>query len=284
MRQMKQKKLAWWNNIKSCGFIWHLNQTMSFSFYWGKHWVNPFSTWPPDSGAKSDWRPYSLLLRIARLLVVRLTIANRESSEFFFFKMPLACSLSEQLHQWNQRGCKGHRLLSIGIPASPEPNSWKLTELVFHHSSRLPPKQWPPWPVQDTTDREVIPLPLYFIFFLFPLHNCKHGTCYPAEELCNDAMLSEAWQFVSLPLHCTYCHSVSQALWMVHSNRRVFLRFSLKGNQMEKQIWGHQSRGANDHRTKCFRANRISCLKRGIHSYPELVSGKACDVVATRLR
>jgi hypothetical protein len=53
---------------------------------------------------------------------------------------------------WLQRSST---LQSIGPPASPEPSPWKLTELLFSiHSWRLPPKQWPLWPVQDATDRE----------------------------------------------------------------------------------------------------------------------------------
>jgi hypothetical protein len=41
----------------------------------------------------------------------------------------------------------------IGPPASPEPNPWKLTELLLSiHSWRLPPKQWPTWPVQEATN------------------------------------------------------------------------------------------------------------------------------------
>jgi hypothetical protein len=48
-------------------------------------------------------------------------------------------------------------LQSIWPPASPEPNRPVEinSELLFSiHSWGLPPKQWPPWLVQDATDRE----------------------------------------------------------------------------------------------------------------------------------
>jgi hypothetical protein len=141
---------------------------------------------------QSEWWPCFLFLFIARLLLVRLTqnqvqmkenyiwdkvgqflraflsnigwdrglrnappplsIANQVT---FLFKHPPATS-QEQQREWNQRGCKGQpTLLSIGPPASPKPNLWKLTERLFStHSWRRPPKQWPIWPVQDATDHE----------------------------------------------------------------------------------------------------------------------------------
>jgi hypothetical protein len=53
---------------------------------------------------------------------------------------------------WLQRS---PTLLSIGPPASPKSNLWKLTERLFSTRSwKRPPKQWPTWPVQDATDRE----------------------------------------------------------------------------------------------------------------------------------
>jgi hypothetical protein len=62
------------------------------------------------------------------------------------FHQTAASSRSEQLRRWNKlkHGCKG-----------PSQTREKLTERLFSiHSRRLPPRQWPIWPVQDATDRK----------------------------------------------------------------------------------------------------------------------------------
>jgi hypothetical protein len=86
---------------------------------------------------------------------------NREYSDFFV--QTAASCLSEQLRQWKKTWLqRSPTLLSIGPPASPKANLWKLTERLFStHFWRRAPKQWPTWPVERKTVNvrsEVIPL------------------------------------------------------------------------------------------------------------------------------
>jgi hypothetical protein len=63
---------------------------------------------------------------------------------------------SEQLRQWNQRGCKGHRLYNQSDPCIALAKLVEINRTIVFHpfTETIPPKQWPPWPVQDAADRE----------------------------------------------------------------------------------------------------------------------------------
>jgi hypothetical protein len=105
--------------------------------------------------SRSVFAHFSLKYRLREGATLRsASFLNRESGDLFCSnscQQPLGAATSVK-PMWLQRS---PTLLSIGPPALPKPNLWKLTERLFStHSWRRPPKQWPTSPVQDATDRE----------------------------------------------------------------------------------------------------------------------------------